>query len=173
VVETAAVGHLPQSATPLYPQADAGDAAHRHVAARPVAGERAPSAGRVPRREVDRAAPPDSRPRAAAGRSTKSGQGISPPAASARLVAASTTGAAFRAVDGISFTIGGGESVGLVGESGCGKSTTSMMLMRLIDKTGQHLASMATRSARSRRAPSRRCRCAPASRWCSRTRPTA
>src|SRR6202007_206161 len=41
----------------------------------------------------------------------------------------------FRAVDGISFTIGRGESVGLVGESGCGKSTTSMMVMRLIDKT--------------------------------------
>ena len=40
----------------------------------------------------------------------------------------------FKAVDGISFTIGRGESVGLVGESGCGKSTTSMMLMRLIDK---------------------------------------
>jgi peptide/nickel transport system ATP-binding protein len=41
----------------------------------------------------------------------------------------------FRAVDGISFTVGRGESVGLVGESGCGKSTTSMMVMRLIDKT--------------------------------------
>jgi peptide/nickel transport system ATP-binding protein len=41
----------------------------------------------------------------------------------------------FRAVDGISFAIGRGESVGLVGESGCGKSTTSMMLMRLIDAT--------------------------------------
>jgi len=41
----------------------------------------------------------------------------------------------FRAVDGISFTIGRGESVGLVGESGCGKSTTSTMVMRLIDKT--------------------------------------
>jgi peptide/nickel transport system ATP-binding protein len=41
----------------------------------------------------------------------------------------------FRAVDSISFTVGHGESVGLVGESGCGKSTTSMMVMRLIDKT--------------------------------------
>ncbi len=41
----------------------------------------------------------------------------------------------FRAVDGIGFTVGHGESVGLVGESGCGKSTTSMMVMRLLDQT--------------------------------------
>src|SRR3954468_10070257 len=41
----------------------------------------------------------------------------------------------FRAVDGISFSVGRGESVGLVGESGCGKSTTSMMIMRLLDQT--------------------------------------
>jgi peptide/nickel transport system ATP-binding protein len=41
----------------------------------------------------------------------------------------------FRAVDGIDFTISRGESVGLVGESGCGKSTTSMMVMRLTDPT--------------------------------------
>jgi len=41
----------------------------------------------------------------------------------------------FRAVDNISFSIARGESVGLVGESGCGKSTTAMMVMRLIDKS--------------------------------------
>ena len=41
----------------------------------------------------------------------------------------------FRAVDGISFAMARGESVGLVGESGCGKSTTSMMVMRLLDQT--------------------------------------
>jgi peptide/nickel transport system ATP-binding protein len=41
----------------------------------------------------------------------------------------------FRAVDGISFAVAHGESVGLVGESGCGKSTTSMMVMRLLDQT--------------------------------------
>ncbi|MBA1914426.1 ATP-binding cassette domain-containing protein, partial [Escherichia coli] len=33
------------------------------------------------------------------------------------------------------FEVGHGESVGLVGESGCGKSTTSMMVMRLLDQT--------------------------------------
>ena len=41
----------------------------------------------------------------------------------------------FRAVDGVSFVVERGESVGLVGESGCGKSTTSMMVMRLLDPT--------------------------------------
>jgi len=46
----------------------------------------------------------------------------------------------FRAVDGISFSVGHGESVGLVGESGCGKSTTSMMVMRLLDQTYGRIA---------------------------------
>ncbi len=41
----------------------------------------------------------------------------------------------FKAVDGISFAIRSGESLGLVGESGCGKSTTSTMVMRLLDPT--------------------------------------
>ncbi len=40
-----------------------------------------------------------------------------------------------RAVDGVSFHVARGESVGLVGESGCGKSTTSAMIMRLLDPT--------------------------------------
>ncbi|KAB2336625.1 dipeptide ABC transporter ATP-binding protein [Cytobacillus depressus] len=40
-----------------------------------------------------------------------------------------------KAVDGVSFTINKGETLGLVGESGCGKSTTGRMLMKLIDST--------------------------------------
>ena len=46
----------------------------------------------------------------------------------------------FRAVDGISFSVGHGESVGLVGKSGCGKSTTSMMVMRLLDQTSGRIS---------------------------------
>jgi oligopeptide/dipeptide ABC transporter ATP-binding protein len=40
------------------------------------------------------------------------------------------------AVDGVSFTIGRGETLGLVGESGCGKSTVGRTLLRLLDPTG-------------------------------------
>ena len=36
------------------------------------------------------------------------------------------------AVDGVSFTIDRGTTVGLVGESGCGKSVTSLSIMKLI-----------------------------------------
>jgi oligopeptide transport system ATP-binding protein len=38
-----------------------------------------------------------------------------------------------RAVDGVSFDIGKGETLGLVGESGCGKSTTGRCILRLIE----------------------------------------
>src|SRR4030043_1336765 len=37
-----------------------------------------------------------------------------------------------KAVDGVDFSIGKGEILGLVGESGCGKSVTSLSIMRLI-----------------------------------------
>src|SRR6266496_2993308 len=40
-----------------------------------------------------------------------------------------------RAVDGVSFEIFRGETLGLVGESGCGKSTVGRCLLRLIEPT--------------------------------------
>lgn len=44
--------------------------------------------------------------------------------------------AAVRAVDGVSFSVARGETLGLVGESGCGKSTTGRALLRLAKATG-------------------------------------
>lgn len=41
-----------------------------------------------------------------------------------------------RAVDGVSFDLARGETLGLVGESGCGKTTLSRALLRLIEPTG-------------------------------------
>jgi oligopeptide transport system ATP-binding protein len=40
-----------------------------------------------------------------------------------------------KAVDGVSFGIKKGETLGLVGESGCGKSTTGRLILRLLEKT--------------------------------------
>jgi oligopeptide/dipeptide ABC transporter ATP-binding protein len=42
-----------------------------------------------------------------------------------------------RAVDGVSFQIGSGETVGLVGESGCGKSVTALSILRLVASPGR------------------------------------
>ena len=42
---------------------------------------------------------------------------------------------AVKAVDGVSFTLNRGETLGLVGESGCGKSTTGLAVLRMLDIT--------------------------------------
>lgn len=43
----------------------------------------------------------------------------------------------FRAVDGVSFSVGAGEIVGLLGESGCGKTTTALSVLRLLPATAK------------------------------------
>jgi peptide/nickel transport system ATP-binding protein len=48
-----------------------------------------------------------------------------------------TSGGTVRAVDGLSFAIERGEVLGLVGESGCGKSVTSLSIMRLVPPPGR------------------------------------
>jgi len=44
-----------------------------------------------------------------------------------------------RAVDGVSFTVERGQTLGLVGESGCGKSTTARLILRLVEPSAGHI----------------------------------
>jgi len=46
-------------------------------------------------------------------------------------------GSVARAVDGVSFSLGSGETIGLVGESGCGKSVTALSVLRLVRPPGR------------------------------------
>ena len=53
----------------------------------------------------------------------------------------------FRAVDGISFSVPKGRTIGLVGESGCGKSVTSLSVMGLVPSPPGKVEAEAKRSA--------------------------
>ena len=46
-------------------------------------------------------------------------------------------GTALKAVEGLSFSLEQGRSLGLVGESGCGKTTVMLSLMRLLPEAGR------------------------------------
>jgi peptide/nickel transport system ATP-binding protein len=50
-------------------------------------------------------------------------------------------GGEFRAVDGVSFAVESGRTLGIVGESGCGKSVTSLTVMGLLPSRGARIAS--------------------------------
>lgn len=74
------------------------------------------------------------------------------------LLAFSSKGLILRAVDGVSFSILKGETLGLVGESGCGKSTVARCILRILEPTdgqilfeGQDLASLDQESLRRKR----------------------
>jgi peptide/nickel transport system ATP-binding protein len=64
-----------------------------------------------------------------------------PPLLEVRDLAVTFTGpdGVARAVDGIDLLVGDGETVGLVGESGCGKSVTALAILRLVEPPG-HIA---------------------------------
>ena len=50
-----------------------------------------------------------------------------------------TQGGVARAVDGVSFDLDAGQTLGLVGESGCGKSVTALSIMGLVSQPPGHI----------------------------------
>ena len=72
-----------------------------------------------------------------------------------------------QAVDGVSFSVMKGATLGVVGESGCGKSTTARLLLHLIEPDAGDIVFDGEVSARHRGLPCASCGCR--CRWCFRT----
>src|ERR1035437_5770840 len=60
-----------------------------------------------------------------------------------------SVGGYVKAVDDVSFTVGSGETLGLVGESGCGKTTVGRTILRLIEPKGGTVVAGSVRFDRS------------------------
>ena len=125
-------GAVRAAGAPLSAGAAARGPAFRHEARR-AARPRAPDRSRCRRaRAEDRAvarrcaADPPRRARRQQDRSSSAAAASS----------ASARGPTFRAVDDVSFSIPRGECFGLVGESGCGKTTLSKVIMRALEPDG-------------------------------------
>ena len=86
-----------------------------------------------------------------------------------------------RAVDGTSFDLFPGRTLGIVGESGCGKSVTARSILRIVERPGRIVGGeimlrradgRSRRPVQARRPTARRCARSAAARsaWCSRSR---
>ena len=103
-------------------------------------------------------APPSQRPRSRVAR----------PTTSSRVTGLSThfftPDGVVHAVDDVSFELGYGETLGLVGESGCGKSVTALSIARLVPDPPGRIVERRDRLRRDRRAQAGRRRDAPSAR---------
>ena len=77
-----------------------------------------------------------------------------------RVVFEGDRGSVTEAVSGVSFSLAPGRTLGIVGESGCGKSVTALSIMRLLPKVGTRVSGSVTFEGRRAglACPSGRCR---------------
>src|SRR5687767_8270208 len=106
---------------------------------RPPAGSRAAKDDRTPMAVAPRAARPESQSGSTGGDVLLDVQDLVMHFPLTQGIIFQRKVGAVRAVDGISFQIKRGETLGLVGESGCGKSTTGRAILQLYKPTAGHV----------------------------------